>query len=69
MSHNDAVRMTSFMVGELLASAKARRADIDAISVITNGISALDTSGMRQVALAAITLNLQARLVYGQLWH
>lgn len=60
--------MTSLVLAELLASTKAWRANIDTISVITNSISALDTSGMGQVALAAITLNLQARLVHGQLW-
>lgn len=68
MSHYNTVCMTSLVLAELLASTKAWRANIDTISVITNSISALDTSGMGQVALAAITLNLQARLVHGQLW-
>jgi hypothetical protein len=56
--------MTCFVFGELFASAKAGGADIHAISWLTDRIGALDTSGMRQVALTAITLNLQARLVY-----
>jgi len=48
------------MLGELLASAKAWRTDIDAITLITNRIGALDANGVGQVALTAITLNLQA---------
>jgi hypothetical protein len=56
--------MTCFMFGKLFASAKAGGADIHAISWLTDRIGALDTIGMRQVALIAITLNLQAGLVY-----
>jgi len=50
--------MTSFMLCELLASAKASGTDIDAISCVTERISAFYTSGMRQIALTAVTLNL-----------
>jgi len=52
------------MFGELFPSAKASGADIHAIPRLTDSISALDTNGMCQVALTAITLNLQAGLVY-----
>jgi hypothetical protein len=52
------------MFGELFASAKSGGADIHAISRLTDRIGALDTFGMRQVALIAIALNLRARLIY-----
>lgn len=56
--------MTCFVFGELFTSAKTGGADIHAISRLTDRIGALDTSRMGQVALTAITLNLQAGLVY-----
>lgn len=57
--------MVPLVLGELLPFTKAVRTDIDAISGFAYWVCTLDSNGVCQVAVASITLDLQARLVHG----
>lgn len=55
--------MASFMLAELLPTAKAIRTEVDAIPYCTNRVCALDSNRVRKIDKAPVTLCLHAWFV------
>ena len=57
--------MIALVLSKLLSRAKTRGTYVDAISRLAHWICTLDSDGVREVAVAAIALDLEARLING----
>ena len=65
MAYHDPVSMTPFVVPELLPTTEAGRAYVDTIAILADWVGTYYSDGVCEVAGAAITRDLQARLIDG----
>ncbi len=63
-THHNTVSMVPLVGVKLLPTAKTCRTDVHAVSDLAHGVGAFYSYGMREVASAAVALDLQAGLVH-----